>query len=485
MKVIIIGAGIGGMAAAARLAHAGCEVVVLEKNEQVGGKMGQLKKDGFRWDTGPSVITMKHVFEELWRDLGRAFPPPYLSLIPIDPLTKYFFPNGNIISATLNKTKMHAQIAEIYEDDIAGYEKLLAQAKELHDITGPVFIYDKPPTLKSFLRVPMRDWLKVNAWQTMQSAINKAVVSPEMRQLFGRFATYVGGDPYQAPATLNVIAHVEMNEGVYYPQGGIYALAQGFRRLAEEVGVRFETDSKVAEINVVGRKVSGVTLKDGLFISCDAVVSNVDVTTTYKTLLADEKKLGRDHPPSCSGFVLLLGIQGQHPHLAHHNIWFSDNYPAEFKAIFQDGQPPDTPTIYATITSKTDPSHAPAGHENWFILVNAPALGDSRYDWHTNRTHYRNQVLAQLQRFGIDLNPLIRSETIFTPLEIRQMTGAWRGALYGASPNNMMAAFKRPHNRSKIKGLYFAGGTTHPGGGVPMVTLSGKVAAECVLEDFG
>ncbi|MCA9919267.1 MAG: hypothetical protein KC445_15010 [Anaerolineales bacterium] len=187
---------------------------------------------------------------------------------------------------------------------------------------------------------------------------------------------------------------------------------------------------------------------------------------------------------SCSGFILLLGVSKQFAELAHHNILFSPDYPAEFEAIFEQGQPPDDPTIYIAITSKTDPQHAPEGGENWFVLVNAPPL-DDRYDWHANQQAYRDRILQKIADFGFDVREHIVAEQVLTPHDLAEGSGAWRGALYGASPNSPWAAFKRPHNRSKqIEGLYFAGGTTHPGGGVPMVTLSGKVAAELVLEDL-
>jgi len=499
-EIFIIGAGIGGLSTAIRLAAAGLRVTIYEKNPQVGGKMGQVQADGFRWDIGPSVITMRHVFEELFASAGRRL-EDYLTLEPVDPLTRYFYPNGTVLDAKADPEQMAAQIRQIAPPDVAGYEKYLRYAAQIHRITGPVFIYDQPPTWRSFWRVPFPDWFKIDGLRTMQKAIESHVQSPELRQLLGRFATYVGGSPYLAPATLNVIAHVELSGGVWYPRGGIYAIAQAMAQLAEELGVTIHTSCGVKEIGVANGRFSHLILENGKIVRGTAVVSNLDVTTTRQHLLKNfnakaQRRRGltihhlpitiHHSPPesSCSGFILLLGINKQFPELAHHNILFSPDYPAEFKAIFKQGQPPTDPTIYIAITSKTDPQHAPEGGENWFVLVNAPPL-DDRYDWHANQQAYRDLVLQKIADFGFDVRDHIVTEQVLTPHDLAEGSGAWRGALYGASPNSPWAAFKRPHNRSpQIQGLYYVGGTTHPGGGVPMVTLSGKVAAELVLEDL-
>ncbi len=232
-----------------------------------------------------------------------------------------------------------------------------------------------------------------------------------------------------------------------------------------------------------------MTLADGRHIQAAAVLSNVDVTTTYERLLAPETAPARRAhlratETSCSGYVLLLGVEGQHPELAHHNIFFNQDYRGEFTDIFGRGVPPRDPTVYVAITAKSDPDHAPPGCENWFVLVNAPPLGP-HFDWAQNAQAYRTVVFDTLARFGLDIRRQIRSEAMLTPADIRRLTGAWRGALYGISSNQALNAFRRPHNRCPdVAGLYFAGGTTHPGGGVPMVTLSGKVAAELILEDL-
>ncbi len=488
-QVIVIGAGIGGLSAAIRLAVKGYGVTVYEKNPQVGGKMYEIREDGFRWDSGPSVITMRHVFEDLFRVAGKHL-DDYLTFLPVEPLTRYFYPDGTVFDASANLTEMSHRIAALDERDVEGYLAYLSYAARIHRITGKVFIYDRPPTLRSFAKVPVQDWLKADPLRTMQGAIESHVKSPHLRQFLGRFATYVGGSPYEAPATLNVIAHVELNGGVWYPQGGVYSIARAFERVAYELGVEICTGQGVQQIVTRDGRAVGVTLENGQTVGADAILSNLDVTTTYTRLLeqtpavAARAKRLQAFEPSGSGFVLLLGVEGTHPWLAHHNVFFSRDYRREFRAIFKEQVAPPDPTIYVAITSKTDAAHAPRGSENWFVLVNAPPVSD-RFDWQSQAHPYRELVLARLAEFGIDIRDKIRVTRTFTPHDLAQMSGAFRGALYGASANSKWTAFRRPHNRCPdVRGLYFAGGTTHPGGGVPMVTLSGKVAAELIDEDL-
>ncbi len=487
--VVIIGGGIGGLSAAIRLAVAKQRVILFEQNSAVGGKMSEIRADGFRWDTGPSVITMRHVLEDLFAAADRRL-EDYLTLVPVEPLTRYFYPDGTVLDATRDWPRMAEQIAQLDERDVEGYLAYLAYAARLHRITGPVFIYDRPPTPRSLLRVSPEDIRHVDAWRTMDAAIRGFVRSPHLRQLLGRFATYVGASPYRTPATLNVIAHVELTGGVWYPRGGIYAIARALERLAQECGVEIHTGCGVEQIIVQQGAVQGVKLAGGQTVPARAVIANVDVATVYEHLLpataalrASRRRLAHAET-SCSGFILLLGVDGLHPQLAHHNIFFSSDYPREFDDIFHRGQPPDDPTLYVAITSKTDAEDAPAGSENWFVLVNAPALGPA-FDWRTRAAAYRDHVLARLADRGLDVRHRIRSERMLTPLDLETLTGARRGALYGLSSNNPLAAFRRPHNRARdVRGLYFAGGTTHPGGGVPMVTLSGAVAARLLLDDL-
>jgi phytoene desaturase len=488
--IVIIGGGIGGLSAAIWLSAMGQPVLMLEQNNVVGGKMGEVRAAGYRWDTGPSVITMRPVFQELWSCAGRRLEDD-LTLKPVEPLTRYFYRDGVTLDATRDLAAMTEQIARLDERDVEGYLSFLAYAARLHRITSPVFMYDEPPSWRSFVKANPLDMLKIDPWLTMDAAIRRRVHSRHMRQLLGRFATYVGASPYLAPATLSVIAHVELTGGVWYPAGGIHRIAEAMGCLARGLDVEIRVGCPVEQIIVEGGRAVGVRLADGNELPARAVVANVDVATTYERLLPPDPAIIRRRQqlarlePSCSGFVLLLGVEGVHPQLAHHNIFFTDDYRREFDDIFRRGAPPHDPTIYVAITAKSDPDHAPPGCENWFVLVNTPAVG-AAFDWAARGREVRDLVITTLaSRFGVDIGDRIRQEVMLTPLDIARSTGAWRGALYGISSNRALNAFRRPHNRCPdVGGLYFAGGTTHPGGGVPMVTLSGKVAAAMVVEDI-
>lgn len=486
-KIILLGGGIGGLAAAIHLAAKGHNVTLLEQNASVGGKMAEVQADGFRWDTGPSVITMKPVFEELFAAAGRRL-EDYLTLLPVEPLTRYFYPDGSQLDLSRDLPRTAEQISALSPADLPGYLAFLAEAARLHRITGPVFTYGPPPSLASLQQVSLKDALSVDALHSLQWSIEHHVQHPHLRQLLGRFATYVGASPYLSPATLAVIAHVELTEGVWYPQGGVYSIARAYEKLARELGVEIRTNARVREICLHGKQVSAVILENGELLPARWVISNIDVTTTYGLISSPLATPRRDslmkQPVSCSGFILLLGVDREHPQLAHHNIFFSADYRQEFEDIFTHEIPPQDPTIYLAVTSKTDPAHAPPGCENWFVMVNAPAVGN-HFNWQEQAEAYASRLMEHLARRGLDVRGKIRSQHMLTPLDLQQNTGAFRGALYGASFNDRFAPFKRPHNRSPYKGLYFTGGTTHPGGGVPLVTLSGKLVAGMVVEEIG
>jgi phytoene desaturase len=487
---LIIGAGLGGLSAAVHLAVAGSRVLVLEQNESVGGKVAQLRADGFTWDTGPSVLTMAPVMRELFA-VGGARLEDYLTLEPVEPITRYFYSDGVTLDVTRDLPKMADQIRRLNARDVEGYLGFLAHAAALDRITSPVFIRGAPPTLLDILRVPPADMLQVDAWRTMHVAIRHWVRDPHLQMLLGRFATYVGASPYQAPAVLNVIAHTELTCGIWYAKGGIYTVVQAYRALAEALGVEIQTGRRVSAIQVdegQPHSVRGVVLEDGTRIAARAVVANVDVTTVYAHLLPPalvERRFRRLRraASSLSGFVLLLGLRGQTSELVQHNIVFPAHYRREFEDIFRRGRPPDEPTVYISISARQDAEHAPEGDENWFVLVNVPPLAPG-FDWQEEAGPYRDRVLNRLAEAGFDVRSRITSEHMLTPLDLETRTGAWRGSLYGASSNQALAALRRPNPRDPlIRGLYFAGGTTHPGGGVPMVTLSGGVAARMLLAD--
>lgn len=478
---IVIGAGLGGLSAAITLAARGERVVVYEQLERPGGKMGEHRAEGFRWDTGPSVLTMLDVYEDLFAAAGRRF-EDYVELVPLDPVTRYFWRDGLVLDATADRAEMRSRIAAFSPADAARYDAFMDYAAALFATVKEPFLYRRKPAVRDLMKLPLRDVLKIDALRTMSRSTEAVFHDRRLQQLFNRFATYNGSSPYKVPATLNSIAHVEMGAGAYYPRGGMHRMAEAYERLAIELGVEMRYGAAVRRIVVESGRATGVELADGRRVTgARAVIVNADYAHARVRLLdaAPATRL----EPSCSGFVLLLGVRGEHERLAHHNIFFSEDYRREFDDIFERRVPCEDPTLYVCITSRTDPAHAPQGCENWFVLVNAPYLSEA-WDWRIHAAGYAARIREMLARCaGLDAADVLY-EKILTPADLQQTYGGNRGAIYGFSSNSMAAAFLRPDNRdAEIRGLYYAGGSTHPGGGVPLVTLSGRAAAECVVAD--
>lgn len=491
-RVVVVGAGIGGLAAAIRLARGGARVTVLEQGERTGGKMGEHREAGFRWDTGPSVITMRPVLEELYAAAGTRLEDE-LDLVALEPITRYLWPDGSRLDLSRDLPWTLEQIRAIEPRDAEGYLRFLAHAERLHRTTGELFVYGAPPTWRAFFAITPAEALRLESWRTLHASISARVRSPQMRQLLGRFATYVGASPYRAPGTLGVIAHVELNQGVWYPRGGVYGIARSLTALAGRLGVEVRTGARVERVEVAAGRATGVVLAGGEALPADAVLANVDVASVAEGLLpgraipARRRRALRAVEPSFSGFALLLAVRGRHDLLAHHTILFAGDYRREFEDVVGRGVVAADPTVYLALTCRTDPADAPAGHENWFLLVNAPPLGPA-WDW-ADRGRvdaYRDRLLERVAGFGVDARDAVVAERRITPADVAADTGAYRGALYGPSANRQLNAFLRPRNRDPhVRGLYYAGGTTHPGGGVPMVMLSGRYAASLVAADLG
>jgi phytoene desaturase len=388
-------------------------------------------------------------------------------------------------------TKTLTQLELMHPGDGEGYQEFLEYADRLFRVLLPIFIQGEPPSFRRILRASRLNPFRFDGLRSMQRAINSFVESPYLRQVLGRFATYVGASPFLAPATLNVIAHVELNQGIWYPLGGMYRLAEALAQCASDIGVDLRAEHCVEQILLDSGRVTGVQLENGDQIQSKVVVANVDARSVYQNLLAGDPNLIRctrkitQEELSSSGFIMLLGIKGRHQKLAHHNVFFSPDYRLEFRQIFKEGIPPTDPTIYVAITSKKNASDAPIGSENWFVMVNVPAETGA-WDWTKNSKGYRELLITKIAERGFDIEQDLEEEHIVTPVELAKNTGAWKGALYGASSNDRFAAFRRPHNRASYPhGLYLAGGTVHPGGGVPLAVLSAGVASRLILSDLG
>ncbi len=482
-EIIVIGAGLGGLSAACRLAQSNCEVTVLEKNETVGGKVNAVEADGYKFDTGASLLTMRHVFEDLFNFCGKRI-EDYLDIVALDPICRYFWTDQTVFDASSNLEKTETEIGRIAPEDAGNFAKYLTDAKRKYEIAEKTFLAHSLNDLPKLLRPKyLKDLLAISSLKTLDKHNAGHFQSPKMRQLFNRFATYNGSSPYQTPATFALVPFVEFGLGAWYVRSGIYEIPKALAKLARESGVKIRTNCAVEEIIVEGKKAVGVRLENGEVLRGDAVVANSDAIETYRNLLDekffDEKTDRRE--PSCSGFVLLLGVSKKFPQLAHHNIFFSDDYRAEFDALFKDLRPARNPTIYICATSTTDATQSPESCENLFVLINAPYTSD-KTDWKTEAQSYRDLIIQKLEDFGLeDLENSIEFERIITPEDFEDKYRTNRGSIYGVSSNGIFSAFMRVPNRAKnIENLYFVGGATHPGGGMPLVLLSGKMACELI-----
>ncbi len=486
-KIIIIGAGLGGLSAACRLAKTGFDVTVLEKNERVGGKVNFVEADGYKFDTGASLLTMKHVFEDLFEFCGRRI-EDYLTIEKLEPICRYFWSDKTRLDASQNLAKTESEIGKISSEDAENFRKYLADSKQKYEIAERTFLAKSLNELPQLLNVRnLPDLLKISTLKTLDAHNKNYFKSEKLRQLFNRFATYNGSSPYKTPATFALIPFVEFGLGAWYAKGGIYEIPRALEKLAIESGVKFLFNSEVRKIEIENGKAGGVTLKNGEVLKSDFVITNADAIETYRNLIDKNereiytnKKLEKIEP-SCSGFVLLLGVKKKFGQLAHHNIFFSDDYKAEFKAIFEKKVLAKNPTIYICASSRTDETQAPKAGENLFVLVNAPYLSE-KTNWKNEAKNYRDSVIKKLENFGLkDLEKSIEFEQIITPEDFERKYRANKGSIYGVSSNGVLSAFLRVPNRAKdIENLYFVGGTTHPGGGMPLVLLSGKMAANLI-----
>lgn len=485
-QAIIIGAGIAGIASAIRLAVKGYKVDVYEANSYPGGKLTEFEQQGYRFDAGPSLFTMPQYVDELFTLAGKH-PRDYFNYQKLDTLCNYFYEDGTRLS-TYSDTEPTAQ--EIAKNTGIAAATVLKHAKkssDIYNITNHVFLerslhrlktYLRWDTVLSILRLP-----QIDAGRSVHKA-NKSFFNDErVVQLFDRYATYNGSNPYLAPATLNVIPHLELHFGAYFPDGGMYSITTALVKLAEDLGVVFHYNSPVQQIIIEGNVAKSVRINNAE-IDADIIVSNMDVWFTYHKLLSDKPKL---HPKkilsqqrSSSALIFYWGINRQFAQLDLHNIFFSANYSAEFNHIWQQKDVYTDPTIYLNISSKYKPGDVPAGHENWFVMINVPA--NEGQDWDTLINHARANIITKLSRLlGEDIAALIQCESILDPRSIESRTSSYQGSLYGTSSNSRFAAFLRHANKSsKINNLYFCGGSVHPGGGIPLCLLSAKIVGDWV-----
>lgn len=501
--VVVVGGGLGGLAAAVDLRTRGARVTIVESNDHLGGKMNVLEAEGFTFDMGPTILTLPEVISGIIRRAGKRV-EDYIDLIRLDPQWRCAFEDGTVIDLFEDVDAMAAHIDRVLPGTNAGegYKKFIAYSRRMNRLSRSVFFYRDIGGVADVMRgTPMGDTqvmgdaLAMRLHSTVGRTAAKHVHEPHVLQILEHFLQYVGSSPFLAPAILTMIASAQVDQGCWYPMGGTRMVARALRRLAEESGIEVVLGEKVAKINEKSGRASGVTLASGRTIDADAVVSNCDVQRTLKDLvgtpaaLAEAKKVSKRYTPACSGIVLYLGLDRQYEQLAHHNFLFSRVSEDEFGDIYAKGIPARDPTMYIAAPSRTDPSQAPAGCEALYILVHTPYIrpGSVQADQDRFIAAYRPVIIEKLKRMGMDdIEDHIVVERHLTPTGIERMYNAEGGAIYGLASHGKLGGGFKPKNTTKaLAGLYFAGGSVNPGPGMPMVLMSGVTAADIAAKDLG
>tara|TARA_R110002073_G_scaffold7747_4_gene43659 strand:+ start:8223 stop:9815 length:1593 start_codon:yes stop_codon:yes gene_type:complete len=508
-KVIVIGGGLAGLGSACVLAARGHSVTLLEKNDWLGGKAAVLSEQGYRFDMGPTIVTLPSVLRRIFAEAGRDM-EDYLCMVPLDPQWRCFFEKDNTADQTVLDlvADVDSMVANIDQftgspSDGAGYRKFMSISEKLHGVSDRFFFWRSVGGLRDTMQVGgafsaavLSDVIALRMGKSVASVVRQHVSDTRVAQMMDHFTQYVGSSPYASPAVLCGIAHMQTDEGIWYPIGGTRAVPEALTKLAEELGVTFRTGTDVMRITTASShaagstRVTGVVTASGETIECDAIVSNCDAVRTYRELLdgtAESAKFDKrcSHEPACSGVVLYLGLNRRYSQLLHHNFVFSRDPEQEFDFIYNKGEPAPDPSAYVCAPAISEPSVAPPGCEALFVLVHTPYLRPN-HNWHAMLPAYRETILDKLESAAgmSGLRDAIVYESALTPEDIHHRYRVLNGAIYGlASHGKYLGAFKPANRRRDISGLYLAGGAAHPGPGMPMVLMSGWIAADSLDAD--
>lgn len=487
LKAIIVGSGVAGMATAIRLAVKGYTVTVYEKNEVPGGKLTAFEQGGFHFDAGPSLFTQPQNLTELF-ELAEESIEKYFSYKPIDVACKYFFENGKTVNAYTDKQLLANEMQEKIGESPEKIKRYLQKSKKTYDNVGTVFVdhslHKRKTWLHSRFFKALANTKGGHLFKTLNGVNTKSFDKPETVQIFNRFATYNGSNPFKAPGMLSLIPHLEQNEGTFFPKGGMVSITNALFELAKVKGVKFVFGTTVKRIIYHEGKVRGVVVNN-MNVRSDIVVSNMDIYFTYLHLLNNpyrsQKVLKQER--SSSALIFYWSMDKIFDELQLHNIFFSSKYKEEFDSLFNKKTLSSDPTVYINITGKMEEGLAPKGKENWFVMVNAPA--NYGQPWEKLKAYARQQIILKINRIlGTDIEPLILHETSLDPIGIEANTNSFMGSLYGSSSNSKFSAFFRhPNFKNTVQGLYFVGGSVHPGGGIPLCLKSAKIVSDMVDRD--
>ena len=490
-RVSIIGAGLGGLSAAISLRAAGYEVEIFEKNERIGGKLNVMEMDGFTFDLGPSIFTLPQFFEALFKRAGKNM-EDYVQLDPVTPHWRNFFENHESIDLYEEPDLMRAELKKLGGDTEKHWQELQAfldYGRGQYDIVNDGYFAEGLDNLWEFISHYKFQLLsgKIDYKNSMAESIEQQLTDPKMRQIFEYFIKYVGSSALDSPGYMNLMPLIQFDYGLWYVRGGMYNLAKGLGKLIEEMGIKVHLNADVSTIEKQGKRVTAVKLADGTSHPADIIVSNMEVIPCYEKLLNEPpqftKKLEK-FAPACSGIVLHLGTDKLFPQLAHHNFFYSENQHKHFETVFKKQQLPDDPTIYVVAPTRTDPTKAPEGQDNIKILPHIPPLQEGSGITHDDYVKLKDRCIDKMERCGLTgLRDSIITEDLLTPVDIEKMYRSNKGSIYGVVTDwKKNYGFKAPKTSSKYNNLYFTGGSTNPGGGMPMVILSGQNCADRIIK---
>lgn len=487
-EVLIVGAGLGGLSAAVRLAAQGYRVRVLERHATPGGRCGLWESEGFRFDTGPTLLLMTDYLRKVFADAGRRM-EDYLELRQLDPNYRVYFADGTRLDVTSRINGMLEGVEKIEPGVGPRFLRFLAETSKLYTIGLAAFVDRNVHRPRDFFNLKNGLLLlRARAMEQLQAMVGRFFRDERLQQAFSFQSLYLGLSPYESPAIYSLLPYTEVAGGLYFPMGGMHAIPRALARLAEELGVEISYGTEVSALERSGERIAAVRLADGRRLAADLVLVNADLPYAYETLLGEPYKNIDRFDFSCSAYLMYLGVDRAYPALPHHNLVVPSDLRRACEDIFERHQVPADPAFYVCNPSKTDPALAPAGMENIYVLVPVPSQDPARpIDWAVEGPRLEAEMLERLERFGLtDLKRHLVTKRTFTPADFHLELGATRGEAFGLAHGIDQVGYFRPHNRhAECTNLFFVGQSTHPGCGVPMVLISSRLVVERMLAEQG